>query len=80
MKPSTRENAEVALIANKRPLTIAEHQAFREALNQPVAEDDFDDLIEVDPHDFNPPSRRSDRELNRMLSILDSIENGRRNH
>ena len=59
---------------SRRCLTVNEHQAFREALNPARPDKDFDDLIQTNPYDFNPPSRRSDKELSRVLSILDSIE------
>jgi hypothetical protein len=38
--------------------------------------DEIDDLLEVDPYVPNPPSRRSDRELSRVLAILDNINSG----
>ena len=34
--------------------------------------DEIDDHLLADPGDFNPPSRRKDDELNRVLGILDS--------
>lgn len=33
-----------------------------------------DDMIAVDPYNGDPPSRRKDKELFRLLSILDSID------
>ena len=35
---------------------------------------DLDEMIQVDPYNGDPPSRRKDRELARVLSILDSLE------
>ena len=35
-----------------------------------------DDLINVDPFNGDPPSKRSDKELARTLAILDSLERG----
>jgi hypothetical protein len=34
----------------------------------------LDDEIQIDPYAGDPPSRRSDKEINRVLSILDSLE------
>ncbi|MCX8496864.1 MAG: hypothetical protein ORN51_11845 [Akkermansiaceae bacterium] len=44
-----------------------------------VAEADLDDqldLLEVDPYVPNAPSRRSDRELSRLLALLDNPNQG----
>ncbi len=38
---------------------------------------DLDEMIEVDPGDFNPPSRRKDSELARMLDLLDNLPTGK---
>lgn len=35
---------------------------------------DLDLMIEVDPYNGDPPSKRKDSELARVLSILDSLE------
>ena len=64
---------------SRRGLTVNEHQAFRETLSPARPNEDFDDLIQVDPYNGDPPSRRKDGEVNRLLSILASIENERGN-
>ena len=35
---------------------------------------ELDEMIEVDPFNGDPPNKRSDKELSRLLSILDSID------
>ena len=56
----------------------------REMLAGLTQERDFDEIddddINFDPYSGDPPSRRKDAELNRVLSILDSLENERGNH
>ncbi|MCX8495764.1 MAG: hypothetical protein ORN51_06225 [Akkermansiaceae bacterium] len=60
-----------------RKITIEDHEDFRHSLLTPSDEDDiFDDLLEIDPHVPNPPSRRSDRELSRLLALLDNPNQG----
>ena len=55
---------------------IAGHHAFREGLRAATDDDmDFDDVIQIDPYAGDPPSKRSDKEISRLLSVLDSIEN-----
>ena len=39
-----------------------------------LSDDDFDDLLEIDPYAGDPPSKRSDKELARILSVLDSLD------
>ena len=36
--------------------------------------DDLDDLIEIDPYNGDPPSKRSDKQLAGVLAILDSLD------
>ncbi len=50
------------------PVTVTEHEAFRAEFGNTA-----DDLA-IDPGDFNPPARLKERELHRVLSILDDIE------
>lgn len=45
------------------------------AANQ--GDDINDDDILVDPYEVHAPSRRSDKELGRVLEILDNLENGK---
>ena len=65
----------------RRPLTVAGHHQFREGIsNDPRPFDEIDlaldEHLQVDPYAGDPPSKRSDKELNRVLSILDSLERG----
>jgi len=38
---------------------------------------DLDDLIEVDPYNREPSSRKSDKSLSSLLSILDNLQTGK---
>lgn len=74
-----RKTLEVELLTSEysRRLTVAGHHAWRESLSaQQTADDDFDDLIEIDPFNGDPPSKRKDSELARVLAVLDSLERG----
>lgn len=50
--------------------TVQNHEEFLAAL---MSEDDFDELLMVDPQDCHAPSCRSEREVAGVLAILDSI-------
>ena len=63
----------------RRPLSVAGHHQFRESLAVSGRKyDEVDELvdehIQIDPYEGDPPSKRSDREINRVLSILDELE------
>ena len=49
---------------------------MRDLANQtePETEEDQDDRLLQDPHEFHASSRRSDRELDRLLNLLDSLD------
>jgi len=59
-------------------LSIQRHQEWRVKL---AAQQDFvdpidrelDEAIQIDPYSGDPPSRRSDKELGRLLDLLDSL-------
>jgi hypothetical protein len=75
------------LTNDERRLTVEAHHDWRESLSEsrPFDEIDLecDDMTIVDPYEIHAPSRRSDKEINRLLSILDSLETsntGRGNH
>jgi hypothetical protein len=71
-----RQPLEIELLvpAHTRRISVNEHQAFRESLTTNREDDeDFDDLIEIDPYVSGTSSRRSDKELNRMLALIDSL-------
>lgn len=64
------------LVTPDRRVSVAGHHAFREGLRAATDDDmDFDDVIQIDPYAGDPPSKRSDKEISRLLSVLDSIEN-----
>ena len=54
---------------HERPLVALVSDHNRRSLDS-----ELDAHLEADPGDFNPPSRRKDAELNRVLAILDEIE------
>lgn len=61
----------------RRPVSVAGHHEWRESLTPDSRYDEIDreldDMIQVDPYECHAPSRRSDKELARVLSILDSL-------
>jgi len=64
------------LVPPDKRVTIAGHHEFREGLRGCTDDDiDFDDVIQIDPYAGDPPSKRSDKEISRLLDVLDSIEN-----
>jgi hypothetical protein len=70
------------LISNDaRRVSVEDHKAFRDSLTDRSAawdeiDDHLDEMIQVDPYNGNPPSRRKDREISRVLGLLDSLERG----
>jgi hypothetical protein len=70
---------EMLVPPHARRVSVAAHHAFRRSLavSQCDPLDDLiDDEITVDPYNGDPPSKRKDKELNRVLSILDELERG----
>lgn len=62
-----------------RRVTVDDHDRFQREFFPPAASDDDDDLdddLVVDPFELHAPSRRSDRDLARMLDLLDSLPTG----
>jgi hypothetical protein len=62
----------------RRPVSVEEHLHFQKciATDDRSIDEDFDDLIVVDPHEVHAPSRRSDKDLGAFLGLLDSLETG----
>ena len=56
-------------------VTVEGHEDFRHSLLEETDYDEIDDLLELD---FQPAQRRSGREIESLLSILDSIGKGGR--
>lgn len=54
-------------------LTIDEHKTFLAGL---LTEGDFDDILLADPYEEDPPSKRKDADIKRVLDLLDSLEFG----
>lgn len=69
----SREECAELLEAQRRTVTVEAHQAFRESI---ATRPDFDDIdLAVDPLLMDrPPQRRSGKDANRLLSILDELE------
>ncbi len=65
-------SVELLLDADKRRVTVDEHQAFRESISPPPAFDEIDEAAAVP----DPPQKRSDRETNHVLKILDELQRG----
>ena len=59
----------------------AEQHALRSLLTDDVGRDaidrDDDDLIEAPWPEFNPPSRRKDSDVSRVLDLLDNLPRGK---
>jgi hypothetical protein len=70
--------------AEHRPVTIDDHQQFREAIASPRPFDAIDELVDeltvVDPYGGDPPNRRSDKEISRVLRLLDELDTERGKH
>ena len=68
----------------RRTVSVETHQAFRESLAKPSQFDEvdaaLDEEIQVDPYVSGTNTRRSDKELARMLDLIDNLpisENGK---
>jgi hypothetical protein len=69
------ENSLRRSLAADRRVSVEQHAAFQKSLTG--FDEDFDDLIEVAWPEVNPPSRRKDSEINRVLSLLDNLQTGK---
>lgn len=77
MKATDRENAEVALTeTERRPVTLEFQHAWQESISTPCREfDSIDEECDFDPLLIDRPSgRRTIKETNRVLSILNELE------
>ncbi|MES2658140.1 MAG: hypothetical protein V4689_05955 [Verrucomicrobiota bacterium] len=73
---------ELLIPAHKRVVTVEDHQHFRrpfatDSMGRDEIDRELDDEIEVDPFNREPSSRKSDKELGRLLRILDELETGK---
>ncbi len=71
--PEEKRRLQTALAAPK-PITIEEHQAFREGLAPPKP---FDEIDEAAADIAGPTQMRKSREVSKLLSILDELETGK---
>ena len=42
-------------------------------------DDELDEMIQIDPFSGDPPSRRKDKEVSRLLNLLDNLATGKGN-
>jgi hypothetical protein len=83
MKPAFRDPLPVEMLISNdaRRVSVEQHEAFQKSISRPCdkwdeIDDQLDDMIHVDPYNGDPPSRRKDREISRVLGLLDSLERG----
>jgi hypothetical protein len=80
---ATRTPLEIELLISadaRRPSAIEKVIDFRKSIAVPDRTYDeidldaeLDDHLQVDPYAGDPPGRRSDKELGRLLDLLDSL-------
>ena len=66
----------------RRTVTVDDHLHFRkclatDSLGRDEIDRELDEMIVVDGYNREPSSRRSDREIARVLSILDNLPRGK---
>jgi hypothetical protein len=58
--------------------SIAGHHSARcfltDACGRDAVDLDLDEMIQVDPYEVHAPSRRSDKEVAALLTVLDNLE------
>ena len=62
------------LDAANRKLEWLERITAPQAIDGLLTDDDIDELMQLDPSAGDPPSKRSDKETDRLLSILDALD------
>jgi hypothetical protein len=60
-----------------RKVSVNDHAVFIESLLTQADHDEIDDMIDAPWPELNPPSRRKDSEVNRVLSIIDNLPTGK---
>ncbi len=64
-----------AEFSTRRPVSVNAHALFLDSLLTEADHDEIDDLDALlDPYAGDPPSKRSDKETDRLLSILDTLD------
>jgi hypothetical protein len=83
--PAPLTEIEAGLPDYQRRTTIDDHAHFLRCISTDERgldeidreiDEDFDDLVVVDPYEVHAPSRRSDKDLGEFLSLIDSLETG----
>jgi len=77
--PAPKTEVELLATDYARRVTVEDHLHFQKSIRtdeRGIDEIDrmLDEQIEVDPYNGDPPSKRSDKEISRVLSILDSLD------
>jgi hypothetical protein len=68
------ENSLRRSLAADNRITVARHAAFQKSLtNREAFDEDIDDLIEIDPYVSGTSNRRSDKELGKILDLIDNL-------
>jgi hypothetical protein len=87
MNPTTREPLPVEMLASDdqrrlqaaldapKPITVDDHQRFRESLAQPPPSDEIDEAL-ADPRLDRLPAYRTGSDAARLEALLDSLERG----
>lgn len=60
----------------RRIVSVEAHAAFRQSLTTPLFDEidaELDEHIEIDPYVSGTNNRRSDKELARMLDLIDNL-------
>jgi hypothetical protein len=75
MSRSPLTELECSLTTDQRRVSVDDHKAFRAGLSQaePDVDADLDEHLQIDPHVSGTNSRRSDKELARMLDLIDNL-------
>jgi hypothetical protein len=73
---------EAGLSEYQRRVSVDAHLHFQKCISVDDREidEDFDDLVEIDPYVTGTNNRRSDRDLAKMLELIDNLpisENGK---
>jgi hypothetical protein len=66
------ENSLRRSLAADRRVSVEKHAEFQRSLTT-HGDEGFDDLIEIDPFNGDPPSKRKDSEIGKLLNLLDSL-------
>jgi hypothetical protein len=66
------ENSLRRSLAADRRVSVEKHAEFQRSLTT-HGDDDIDDLVEIDPYVSGTSNRRSDKELSKILDLIDNL-------